>query len=145
MTQKPPAAPPGDVAGAVSLVNLTPHPVTVYDVDRAVASWPPAGPFARLVESRRPAPEVLTDQGPMPVAEISYAQEVDDLPEPTPGRLFLVSRVLAAAVTRGDLLFPADEVRDESGRIIGCRTLGRFVAHGHARDGRAREWEGQDA
>jgi hypothetical protein len=37
--------------------------------------------------------------------------------------------VLAAAVDRDDLYFPLEEVRDEEGRIIGCRALGRF-SHG---------------
>ena len=115
-------------AGPVSVVNLTLHPVTVYDADRPVASWPPSGAFARLVESHAPAPTVLTEQGPVPVTEISYAPTVADLPEPVPGTVFLVSRVLAAAVPRGDLLFPAEEVRDDHGQIIGCRTLARFAA-----------------
>lgn len=113
--------------GAVVLVNLTPHTVTVYRADRAIGSWPPSGPFARLVETRRPSPDVRTEKGPMPVTEISYAAMVADLPEPTAGTAYLVSRVLAAAVNRADLLFPADEVRDRSGQIIGCRTLARFV------------------
>ena len=114
-------------ADPVTVVNLTLHPVTVYDDDRVVASWQPSGSFARLVESHAPAPAVLTGQGPVPVTEISYASTVADLPDPVPGTVFLVSRVLAAAVTRADLLFPADEVRDENGRIIGCRTLACFV------------------
>ena len=32
----------------------------------------------------------------------------------------------AAASSRGDLMFPIEEVRDEAGRIIGCRGLGFF-------------------
>jgi hypothetical protein len=116
-------------AGPVVVVNLTLHPVTVYEADHAVASWPPSGAFARLVESHGPAPTVLTDQGPMPVTEISYTSTVANLPDPTQETVFLVSRVLAAAVARDDLLFPADEVRDGNGRIVGCRTLARFVSH----------------
>ena len=53
--------------------------------------------------------------------------EVAHLPAPQPGVGYFVSRFLAARVPRNDLYFPADEVRDENGRIIGCRALGRFV------------------
>jgi hypothetical protein len=124
--------------GPVAVVNLTLHPVTVYDGDQVVASWPPSGAFARLVESQTPAPAVVTGQGPVPVTEIAYAASVADLPEPVPGTVFLVSRVLAAAVAREDLFFPAEEVRDDTGRIIGCRTLARFVAPPQPVDGPGR-------
>lgn len=114
--------------GAVALVNLTPHPVTLYSGDVPGPSWPPTGRFARVIESRGPVDTVLTDRGQVPVVGMSYAPQIADLPEPVLGTAFLVSRVLAAAVARTDLLFPADEVRDETGRIVGCRFLGRFVS-----------------
>lgn len=109
------------------LINLSTHPVTVYAGDAPLASWPASGVFARLAERHRTANAVATDQGDIPVTEVSYAPEVIDLPEPAAGTAYLVSRVLAAQVRRADLHFPFDEVRDDDGRIVGCRGLGRFA------------------
>ena len=50
-------------------------------------------------------------------------------PGAQPGIVYVVSRVTASAMRgRDDLVFPLDEVRDRSGVIAGCRTLGRFAA-----------------
>jgi hypothetical protein len=116
---------PGD---AVRVVNLTPHPVTIYAGDAVIASWPPSGAFARLVEVSSERPPLITDAGVVPVLGLAYAAEVADLPEPAPGTVYLVSRVLAAAVARDDLFAPVGEVRDQVGRILGCRNLGSFAA-----------------
>lgn len=132
-------------ASSVALENLTPHPVVIYPdgvadrarADQAIASWASSGAMARLVERVGPARSLATDQGVVPVSVVSYADEVEGLPEPREGTAYIVSRVTAAAVARADLYFPLDEVRDGQGRIIGCRALGRF-AH-------AREQEGNDA
>lgn len=112
--------------GRVVLINLTPHPVNVFDADRVVGSWPPAGPFARRAEIWSPAGSLITDQGSLPLTDVSYGSDVLELPEPVTGTAYVVSRVLADAVPREDLYFPADEVRDHAGQIIGCRTLARF-------------------
>lgn len=113
-----------------SFVNLTPHDVTVFDGDTPIASWPASGRFARIVEEVSAPTTVDTDQAPVPVSQVRYASTVDGLPGKVSGTAYLVSRVLAAAVARDDLYFPLDEVRDETGRIIGCRALGQFD-HGH--------------
>jgi len=113
--------------GSLVLVNLTPHPVNVFDGDRVIASWPPAGRFARRQEAWSPAGLLSTDQGPVPLTDISYGCDVQELSDPVAGTAYIVSRVLADAVPRDDLLFPADEVRDATGQILGCRTLARFT------------------
>ena len=52
----------------------------------------------------------------------------DDLPDPVPGVLLIVSRMVAEHTAgRDDLVFPDDLVRDESGAVTGCRRLGRTV------------------
>ena len=53
--------------------------------------------------------------------------EVDGLPEPQEGTIFIVSALVAQALkgVRNDLVIPDDTVRDEQGRIIGCRALAR--------------------
>ena len=114
------------IAFPFEVVNLTPHVVRVLREDVEVASFPSEG-FARVSE-RPVAHSVLqTTAGTVPTVSLRYGDEVDGLPPPRPGTLFVVSRIVAAAVEREDLLFPADEVRDPSGTIIGCSRLGQFI------------------
>lgn len=113
------------------VVNLTPHVVRVYQVDRVVASYPPSGCFARLREQVAPDDDLPVEDREvgtvrLPRVRVSYAHEVDDLPDPRDDTAYLVSRVLAAAVDRADLYFPWGEVRDPAGAVIGCRALGKF-------------------
>ncbi len=109
------------------MVNLTLHEVVVYDGDRPLARWAPAGVFARIEERTESEGHLDTDQGTVPTILLDYGSSVLDLPDPQEGRAYIVSRVLAATVRRPDVYFPAGEVRDDAGRIIGCRALGRFT------------------
>jgi len=53
--------------------------------------------------------------------------EVEGLPEPQEDTYYIVSALVAgAAKNRDDLLIPNDIVRDEAGRIIGCRNLAKI-------------------
>ena len=114
------------------LINRTTHPVVVQVGDDA-ASWPASGRSARIIEEVSAPTTVDTDQGLVPVSLVRYANTVDGLPGKVSGTAYLVSRVLAAAVPRDDLYFPLDEVRDATGRIIGCRALGQFD-HSHTEE-----------
>lgn len=109
----------------MKVVNLTPHDIDVIRDGRVLMSIPRSGVVARLVETVEEAPPLTTDLGTIPATTVRYGRPAD-LPEPTPGTRFLVSRVLAAAVARPDLCFPSGEVRDPGGRIIGCTSLGCF-------------------
>lgn len=110
----------------ISLINLTSHGVSILSGKRVVASWTPSGAVARLTEVRETAADLDTDQGPVPVTRVRYGRTVENLPPPRDGIAYVVSRVLAAAHPRPDLYFPADEVRDGEGRIVGCTALGQF-------------------
>ncbi len=113
---------------AGTLLNLTPHPIRVYDGERIIAEWPTSGTFARLDEIHHPAGTLTTSQGSIPLTSVAYAPRIIDLPPPEPGTVLVVSRVLAAASPRPDLVFPFDEVRDRDGQIIGCRGFARFTS-----------------
>ena len=53
--------------------------------------------------------------------------EVEGLPEPKKDTYYVVSALVAgAAKNRNDLLIPNDIVRDDQGRIIGCRSLAKI-------------------
>lgn len=53
--------------------------------------------------------------------------EVEGLPEPKENTIYIVSALVAGACkNRDDLVVPNDIVRDDQGRIIGCRSLARI-------------------
>jgi len=53
--------------------------------------------------------------------------EIEGLPEPKEGTIYIVSALVAgAAKDRDDLVVPNDTIRDDQGRIIGCRNLARI-------------------
>ncbi len=53
--------------------------------------------------------------------------EVEGLPEPQENTIYIVSALVAgAAKDRDDLVIPNDTVRDDQGRIIGCRSLAKI-------------------
>lgn len=59
------------------------------------------------------------------VTGTSYG-EVEGLPAPSNGTIYIVSSLVAArCVGRTDVFIPNESVRDEQGRIVGCRSLGR--------------------
>lgn len=117
---------------SILIVNLTAHQVAVIVDGEVAATFPASGRVARLREEVATLPPLMTDHGPVPFAAIRYVKDTEQLPDPQAGTMFLVSRVLAAAVGRPDLVFPSEEVRDAHGRILGCASLGRFVGDSSA-------------
>ena len=113
---------------SVTLVNLTPHPLRLVFDSGETHEVPPANEPARVVDRRGARELVDTDAGRVEVSDVASGGEVVGLPPASEGVLLVVSRVTASAVRRADLVFPLDEVRDDEGRVVGCRALGRFVA-----------------
>jgi hypothetical protein len=66
---------------------------------------------------------VTVDGISVPVNQTRFG-EVFGLPEPQPDTIYVVSALVAQAVPdRSDVFVVDDTVRDEQGRIIGCRAL----------------------
>ena len=105
----------------MKVVNLTPHDVIIVNDDDTIKMViKPAGLLARVK-----ATVVATGDSVcgIPITKTEFG-EVEGLPEPKEGTTYVVSRMVAeAAKERGDLFIPNESVRDESGRIIGCRSL----------------------
>lgn len=77
-------------------------------------------------DSRSSAGRVALDDGlSAPVSDLA-AGPLTNLPDVIPGTWYIVPRISAEAARRSDFVFPDDEVRDEEGRIIGCRGFARF-------------------
>lgn len=109
------------------LINLTPHPLTIWSGEAIVINQRPDGPMARCAETRTAADAVTVDGHELPVSVVGFG-EVTGLPAPQDGVLYVVSRATAEAVPdRADVVYPDGQVRDEQGRIVGCRGLARVM------------------
>jgi hypothetical protein len=104
----------------LNLINLTPHPVTV-----AGLTIPPSGTVARCREVTESRGVVEIDGTNVPLVSKRFG-EVENLPEPAPNTVYIVSALTAQAawaVGRRDVVCPGDPVRDAEGRIIGATSL----------------------
>ena len=109
----------------MTVVNLTPHKVVVMDEDRnELHTYPASGEVLRLATI-----ELGTQNYPdveVPVELVEYHHLMNP-PKKIPGTWYLVSLPCALAYPRDDFLVPFLELRDDQGRIVGCRMLGRPV------------------
>lgn len=95
----------------MQFVNLTPHAVVLNNGK----SFPTSGMVARVLSFWGK----MDENGIMPICW----SNVENLPEPIEGTIFIVSAIVAARVThRSDIVAPAtghkDCKRDERGQII---------------------------
>lgn len=108
------------------IVNLTPHEVKIVDGGNNVVAVFPSDGVARASQH-----DVLVDEiNSIPVVKTEFG-EVLGLPEPTEGTVFIVSRITVEAVraqglSTDDLLVTSGAVRDDQGRIVGCRAFARL-------------------
>jgi hypothetical protein len=95
------------------LINLTAH--TINEVTTGV-SIPPSGRVARVKASTRKVSDFLG----YPIFESTFG-EVEGLPEPEEGVMYIVSALcMNACPERDDLLSPGNLLRDENGKPAGC-------------------------
>ncbi|MFJ4010341.1 hypothetical protein [Streptomyces sp. NPDC090026] len=132
MTDRQPSPTPKhhDAPDSVRLVNLTPHPVRLISGDGTALTELPSSPApARRTESTEPEPPLIAKGITVPVVRLSFGP-VENLPPPTPGTAYVVSRLVAEAYPdRDDLFVPALLVRDADGVTTGCRALARGTAN----------------
>jgi len=101
-------------------INLTPHPIVFMDEGgNIIEEVNPFGVVARASQRE----EKIGEIDGLPVYKMEFG-EVKNLPEPSEGTIYIVSLATAQACPeRKDVFIPAHPVRDEQGRIIGCRAL----------------------
>jgi hypothetical protein len=100
-----------------TIVNLTPHAIIILGAEEI--TFTPSGNVAR-VETQTENVGVIDDA---PIVRTQYGQ-VSGLPAAEHGTYYIVSAIVRAALpARGDLLVPSGLVRDDAGRVIGCRAL----------------------
>ena len=104
----------------VKLVNLTDHPVMVYDErgDKIILEIPASGIIARCEMTKN----YLYDVQGVPVYETSFGA-VTGVPPYKFGIKYIVSNVVAQALPgRKDILLPNDIVK-RRGVIVGCKSF----------------------
>lgn len=107
----------------MTIINLTPHAINFLREDNSVlATIEPSGTIARASQTR----EAVGEVNGIVVNQCSYGS-VTGLPDPQDGTIYLVSALTAQACPeRSDVFITDDAVRDENGRIIGCRAIARI-------------------
>lgn len=114
-----------NVGGVVmEFANYTPHDVVVYKMDgkTPVVTIPKTGTFIRVDETVRPISEVG-----VPFVRIDRdPNKIEGLPPQVLGRYLIVSDITyqaAIPLGRDDLVRTGPAVRDDDGKIIGCKGL----------------------
>lgn len=128
------------------VVNLTPHTINFivshslerdligtpeYVTEDRTYALPPSGTVARCKVDREETDRIIAQDIDgwditLPISKTRFG-EVEGLPEPEEGTIYIVSNLVAQAVShREDVFFPDDIVRDSQGNIIGCRGLGKL-------------------
>lgn len=105
----------------MTIKNLTPHDVTICDPNsnEIIKTFTPSGTIARVSQKVN---DICT-VGKIPLTYNTYG-EVTGLPESRPNTYYIVSALVAnAEPSRNDLLVPNESIRDDTGRIIGCKSL----------------------
>ena len=99
------------------MINLTPHAINVYDVDRKtlIYTLEPSGQIARVEMTRK---QIGTLFGAVPV----FRSELGDVTGiPAGNSLYIVSSMVRLALPKNfNIYSPGELLRDESGQPIGC-------------------------
>ena len=122
-----------------SIVNLTPHALTIHAGDDTVFQIPTSGKVCRCSQENEIVDTINFEFAFVREKEVTHSKrkkdihvtrvklgEVENLPEPEDGKIFVVSRVVAEAVKglgRKDIFIPGPAIRDDQGRIIGADGL----------------------
>lgn len=118
----------------MKLVNLTPHPVVIFQEEDSLfyekgppVSIPPVEPPARMIETTRKSTR-YDETGFVPTFDVTFGR-VENLPDRKDGTRYIVSLPTALALIesgRNDILVPdtgEGAVRDANGRILGIRSF----------------------
>ena len=113
----------------MKIMNLTPHALTIISGENNMQKLvvEPSGIVARVAAHTENIGNITTDDGfTIPLTTTVFG-EVENLPSPEEGVVYVVSSLVAGRVPdRKDVLIPNESIRDDKGRIIGCLSLGKI-------------------
>lgn len=119
------------MTNTIKIVNLTPHTINLYRGD-LVIEIPPSGTVARVSEKQilrhSDVGEIAGTAGEITKTRVDFYLrvfgDVEGIPDPADNVMYVVSSIVAARAShRYDLIIPNDLVRDDRGRVIGCRSF----------------------
>ena len=109
----------------IKVVNCTPHDVNLITGNGNI-TFPRSGIIPRLTESQKKISSITANGIEIDIMSKSF-NEPEGLPEPKENTIFIVSALVAGAVKgRDDLVIPNDTIRDDQGRIVGCKNLAKI-------------------
>lgn len=108
------------------IVNLTPHAINIVTTEGTpILTIEPSGQLARVTTKTVVTGHIYVNGVNIPATETQFG-EVEGLPEPQENTIYVVSQAVASRCkNRWDVRIPNESVRDDKGRIVGCRSLGR--------------------
>jgi len=109
------------------IVNLCKHNVDVVSPSGAVKTVPPSGVEARVATTRVFDEPVVLDDGFVVQISKPHYGEVEGLPAPQEGVMFVVSGQTLAALngSRPDVFSPGNLLRGPDGQPKGCEGLSK--------------------
>ena len=107
----------------MNIINCTPHVLNVHTADDEIVPITPSGDVPRCATTMVDLGTIAVDGVPVALTRQDLGA-VSGMPDPTEGTLYVVSRLVADALPGlSDLLIPGPLVRDDQGRVTGCRGL----------------------
>lgn len=103
----------------MKIINTTPHEITIInDEMETVATFAPE--ISVRVAS---VTKIIGNIQGIPL-DTTFFGEVEGLPEYQEGVYYIVSCLVKSALPdRKDLLYPGQQVRNENGQVVGCKSL----------------------
>ena len=110
-----------------NVINLTPHTINLVAEDGTQLLSLESHGVARVASTTEIVGYLQVGGVAVPQTHTTFG-EVEGLPEQAPGVGYVVSNMIISAlaqqgIRRNDLFTPGLQVRDEQGRVIGCRSL----------------------
>lgn len=109
------------------VLNVTPHAVGFFDEEATPLLEVASTGLARVSATTSVVGYLRINGVLIPQTHTEYG-EIEGLPDQVEGRLIIVSGMIVSALAqqgihRADLFVPGMQLRDEQGRVIGCRSL----------------------
>lgn len=106
----------------MEIINCTRHDIIVVDKNGDKIVYKPSGYVARVMYEQ----EIVTEVNDIDVVRnIKGVQK--GIPDPEPGKLYIVSAMFACSVNRSDILVPNTSpqgvIRDEFGNVVAIKSF----------------------
>ena len=104
----------------MEFINLTPHDINLIDENGNPVLVRASGTLARCKVTTEKVGSVNGIK-----INVSHFGEIEGLPEPEEGKIFIVSAMILTALhgTREDVLGVSEYIRDTEGKIVGAKAL----------------------